>query len=145
MKPSFTDFDAVSHRKVGIMAQNMGAERKIGEWRRSRATWGFWWRTITTLGLYFFLLWRRNQIELTTRRVSQRRGNVLGGSTTTMSLENITDINLDVPPLGAVFNYGHITIQSAGSTEAEISFRGLAGAKKLRETIFDLKDGKLDE
>ena len=129
--------------KLGHQAQQR--EVTIGEWRRSVKTWGFWWRTITSLGMYYLVLWRRNQITLTNRRVAQRRGNVLGGDETTMNLENITDISLDIPPMGAMFNYGHITIQSAGSTGAEISFKGLGGAKRLRETIFDLQDGKVDE
>jgi membrane protein YdbS with pleckstrin-like domain len=124
--------------------KNAQAEEIIGVWRRSRATWGFWWRTISTLGLYVVLLWRRNQITVSTRRVNQRRGNVLGGTDTTISIENITDVTLDVPPLGAVFNYGNISVQSAGSTQAEISFDGLGGAKQLREAIFDLKDGQFD-
>lgn len=125
------------------MAANREAE--VGVWRRSRWTWGFWWRTITTFSLYYLLLWNKNKITLTNRRITQRRGNILGGDVTTMSLDNITDISIDTPPLGAVFGYGHITIQSAGSTDAEISFVGLGGANKLREMIFDLKDGQVDE
>lgn len=122
-----------------------GAEAKVGEWRRSVKTWGFWWRCFSTLGLYYLLLWPRNQITVTTRRITQRRGNILGGDETAMSIENITDVSLDVPPMGSLFGWGNIQIQSAGSSATEISFVGLANAKKLRETLFDLKDGKLDE
>ena len=120
-------------------------EEKIGVWRRSVWTWGFWWRTISTFGLYFLILWRRNQITVTNRRISQRRGNVLGGSETAISIQNITDISMDIPPLGAIFGYGDVQVQSAGSTQAEISFEGLGAAKKLREVLFDLKDGVADE
>lgn len=120
-------------------------EEVIGVWRRSVWTWAFWWRTITTLGLYFLILWRKNQITVTNRRISQRRGNILGGSETAISIENITDISLDTPPLGAIFGYGNIQVQSAGSSQAEISFQGLGRAKKLREVLFDLKDGVADE
>lgn len=129
------------------MSKSIPSDREveIGVWRRSRWTWGFWWRTLCTLTLYVWLLWRRNQIVLTNRRISQRRGNILGGEETSMSIDNVTDISLDTPPLGVLFGYGNIRIQSAGSSEAEISFDGLARAKKLREVIFDLKDGKLDE
>ena len=123
---------------------NHSPEQQIGVWRRSMWTWGFWWRTITTLTLYVWLLWRRNQITVTTRRVSQRRGNLLGGEETALSIQNITDISVDTPPLGAIFGYGDIEVQSAGSTEAEISFRGLGRVKKLREVLFDLKDGVAD-
>ena len=124
---------------------NSEQETTIGIWRRSRWTWGFWWRTITTLTLYVWLLWRRNQITVTTRRVSQRRGNILGGEETSLSIHNITDISIDTPPLGAIFGYGDIEVQSAGSSEAEIAFKGLGRVKKLREVLFDLKDGVADE
>jgi hypothetical protein len=124
---------------------NQAQEQKIGVWRRSMWTWGFWWRTITTLTLYVWLLWRRNQITVTTRRVSQRRGNILGGEETSLSIHNITDISVDTPPLGAIFGYGDIEVQSAGSSEAEIAFKGLGRVKKLREVLFDLKDGVADE
>ncbi len=120
-------------------------EETIGVWRRSVWTWGFWWRTLSTLTLYYWILWRRNQITVTTRRISQRRGNILGGDETTLSIQNVTDISIDTPPLGAIFGYGNIEIQSAGSTEAEILFKGLGRARKLREVVFDLKDGTPDE
>ena len=121
------------------------SERLVGVWRRSTRTFGFWWRAIFTLGLYVLLLWRRNQITVTTRRISQRRGDILGGSETSISLENVTDVSVDVPPLGALFDYGNIQVQSAGSSGAEISFRGLAHARQLRDVLFDLKDGIPDE
>jgi hypothetical protein len=123
---------------------NHAPEQEIGVWRRSVWTWAFWWRTITTLTLYVWVLWPRNQITVTTRRVSQRRGNVLGGDETSLSIDNITDISIDTPPLGAIFGYGNIEVQSAGSSSAEIAFQGLGRAKKLREVLFDLKDGVVD-
>ena len=124
------------------MAQRERAgEKLVGVWRRSRWTWGFWWRTIVTLSLYVWLLWRRNQITVTTLRITQRRGNILGGDETSLSIENITDISVNTPPLGALFNFGHITVQSAGSSQAEISFQGLGRVRELRDVLFDLQDG----
>ena len=120
-------------------------EQVVGVWRRSKWTWGFWWRTIVTLTFYVWLLWRRNQITVTTRRVTQRRGNLVGGDETSLSIENITDISVSTSPLGSIFGYGTIVIQSAGSSGAEISFQGLGGVKRLREVLFDLKDGVADE
>lgn len=122
-----------------------GPEKEVGVWRRSRWSWSFWWRTIVTLSLYYWLLWRKNQITVTTRRITQRRGNILGGVETTMSLEQVTDITLDEPAIGALLNYGNIRIQSAGSSESEIAFDMLGRARKLREVIFDLRDGRWDE
>ncbi|MBC7870952.1 MAG: hypothetical protein H7Y09_08945, partial [Chitinophagaceae bacterium] len=49
-----------------------GPEKVVGVWRRSRWSWSFWWRTIVTLSLYYWLLWRKNQITVTTRRITQR-------------------------------------------------------------------------
>lgn len=120
-------------------------ERTVGVWRRSVWSGGFWWRTIVTLGLYVILLWRRNQITLTTHRVTQRRGNVLGGSETSINLENITDVNINKSALGTILGYSTIRIQSAGTSDAEIKFEGLADADDLRDAIFDLQDGSLDE
>jgi hypothetical protein len=120
-------------------------ERTVGVWRRSVWTGGFWWRTIATLSLYYWLLWRKNQITVTTRRVMQRHGNLLGGEERAISIENITDIFVDTPALGAVLGYGNIQIQSAGSTGAEIAFQGLGRVKKLRDVLFDLKDGAADD
>ncbi|MBN1965885.1 MAG: PH domain-containing protein [Anaerolineae bacterium] len=129
----------------GGMYPPPGPERFIGEWRRSMATWGFWWRALLTFGLYVVLLWPKNEISVTTRRVSQRHGGILGGSETTIAMENITDVTIDISPLGSILDYGHVIIQSAGSSAAEIDFDGLARAKLLREVIFDLRDGQPDE
>jgi hypothetical protein len=62
-----------------------------------------------------------------------------------MSLTNVTDINVNKSAVGALLGYGDIAIQSAGADTTEISFMGLGKPDKLRELIFDLKDGKLDE
>ncbi|MBZ0304895.1 MAG: PH domain-containing protein, partial [Anaerolineae bacterium] len=97
------------------------------------------------LGLYWLLLWRKNQITVTTHRIMQRRGNLLGGSETAISMENVTDISITTPPTGAILGYGDIRIQSAGSDNAEISFQGLGRVKQLREILFDLKDGKIGD
>lgn len=125
--------------------QTMAPETDVAVFRRSPATLGFWWRTIFTLGLYLLTLWRLNAIHVTTRRITQRRGNILSGNETSMSLTNITDVNINKSLLGSILGYGDIVIQSAGSDTAEISFTGLQRPDKLRELIFDLKDGKLDE
>ena len=125
--------------------QTMTPEKDVAVFRRSPATLGFWWRTIVTLGLYLVTLWRLNEIHVTTRRITQRRGNILSGNETSMSLTNITDVNINKSLLGSILGYGDIIIQSAGSDTAEISFTGLQRPDKLRELIFDLKDGRLDE
>jgi hypothetical protein len=115
-------------------------EAIAGVFRRSRWSWGFWWRTLTSLGLYYLLLWDRNRITITTQRVHQRHGDLLGGQEISMSLENVTDVFLDEPPMGAIFDYGSIRVQSAGSGGAEIGFEALGRARQMRDLIFDLKN-----
>lgn len=115
----------------------MQPEKTLGVWRRSVFTGGFWWRTLITLGMYYFFLWRKNQITLTDRRITQRTGNILAGRETTIDLDKVTDISVENSVLGGVFNYGDINIQSAGSSESEVAFKGLGGAYKLRDAIFE--------
>jgi uncharacterized membrane protein YdbT with pleckstrin-like domain len=119
-------------------------EMVIAEFRRSTRTAGFWVRTIFTLGLYWLLLWRRNVITITTRRVIQRTGNVIGGEETAMQIKNITDVSVKTAVIEAILGYGRIEIQSAGSSGPEISFQGIAKPHKLKDLIFDLQDGKYD-
>jgi membrane protein YdbS with pleckstrin-like domain len=122
-----------------------GPETPIGEWHATTASPKFWLYTIITLSLYYFLVHRYSRINLTTRRVTQHRGSILTSNDTTMSVTNVTDITVNQSVLGRLFNYGDIVIQSAGSGASEIAFVGLHDPVRLREAIYDLKDGTLDE
>ena len=116
-------------------------EEIIAEFRRSARTLGFWWRVLITAGLYVVLLWRRNVITVTNRRVIQRTGNIVGGEETSMQIGRITDVTVRKGVLGAILGYGLIEVQSAGSAGAEIRFEGIAQPDRLKDTIFDLQDG----
>ena len=120
-------------------------EKPIGVWRESKANPRFWLLSIITLSLYYWLDYRHNEIRLSTRRVTQKRGSILTSNETSMSLENITNVDVNMSVIGRIFNYGDINIQTAGSNAAEIQARRLASPDKLREAIFDLRDGHLDE
>jgi len=122
---------------------NLG-ETRIGIWHESRARPGFWLRAILTLTLWVWLVWKHNYIEVTNLTVMQKRGTAFSGNETTMRVDRITDINLNQSFLGGLFNYGDITIQSAGSGEAEISMQGVGNPRKLRQVMLDLRDGVLD-
>lgn len=126
-------------------AQSTAAEREIGVWRGSKANLQFWLSTIVTLSLYYWLHYRHNVITLTTRRITQMRGNIFTSNETSISITNVTNIDVNISLLGRIFNYGDISIQSAGSDATEIYFVRLANPTRLREIIFDLKDGKYDE
>lgn len=126
-------------------AAAVGKEREIGVWRGSKANIQFWFFTIVTLSFYYWLHYRHNAITLTTRRITQVRGNVFTTNETSISIQNVTNIDVNISLLGRLFNYGDISIQSAGSDATEIYFVRLANPTRLREILFDLKDGKYDE
>ncbi len=123
----------------------MEREKTVGVWHESKANLRFWLLTIVTLSLYYFVVYKHNSIMLTTRRVTQYRGNILTSNETAISLENITNVDVNTSLLGRIFNYGDIAIQSAGSNAAEIAAVRLTNPDKLRDAIFDLRDGTLDE
>src|SRR5829696_7975298 len=97
-----------------------GPEKVIGEWHESKATLRFWLLSIFTLSLYFWLFYRHNAIRLTTRRVTQSRGSIFTQNDTSASIENITNVDVNISFLGRIFGYGDINIQTAGSSGAEI-------------------------
>ncbi|MCC6801708.1 MAG: PH domain-containing protein [Anaerolineae bacterium] len=122
-----------------------GPEKVIGEWHESKANIQFWLKTILTLSLWYWLFFRHNQIRLTTRRVIQQRGSFITTNDTSTSIENITNVDVNISLLGRIFNYGDINIQTAGSSAAEIAAKRLQNPDRLRDAIFDLRDGRLDE
>jgi len=97
------------------------------------------------VGSAHWLHYRHNAITLTTRRITQMRGSIFTSNETSISVNNVTNIDVNISLLGRFFNYGDISIQSAGSDATEIYFVRLAHPTRLREIIFDLKDGKYDE
>lgn len=127
-------------RAVGEVGGVPGYEKELGVWRRSPYTLGFWWRSIFTFGLYTAILWNRNTITVTSRRVTQRLGGIIGGQEVTINVEKITDISLNQPAMGAIFGYGTIRIQSAGSEGNDIRFDGLGKVRELRNLLFQLQD-----
>lgn len=122
-----------------------GPEKVIGEWHESKATLRFWVLSIVTLSLYYWLFFRQNMIRLTTRRIVQRRGSIFTQNDTSTSIENVTNVDVNIGLLGRILGYGDINIQTAGSSSAEIQALRLQRPDKLRDAIFDLRDGKLDE
>lgn len=122
-----------------------GPEKVIGEWHESKATLRFWLLSIVTLSLYYWLFFRQNMIRLTTRRIVQRRGSIFTQNDTSTSIENVTNVDVNIGLLGRILGYGDINIQTAGSSSAEIQALRLQRPDKLRDAIFDLRDGKLDE
>ena len=132
-------------KQATASAVSMERERDIGIWYGSKTNAHFWLMSIVTLSLYYWLIYRHNMIRLTTRRVMQNRGSLLTSNEMSLGISSVTNIDVNMSFLGRIFNYGDISIQSAGSDAVEIYFVRLANPVKLREAIFDLKDGKYDE
>jgi uncharacterized membrane protein YdbT with pleckstrin-like domain len=120
-------------------------ERVVEEFKATRISLGFWIPVILTLGIYYALWHRYNKIILTTRRVTQMRGNIFTQNETTISLQNVTDVTINRSFIGRLLGFGDIIIQSAGSGASEIDFPGIRDPERLRELIYDLRDGRLDK
>lgn len=119
-------------------------ERDLGRWHQSKWYSMFWVKSIFTLGLWTLLFWRHNYINLTTRRVTQKRGFWLTSNETSLSIENVTDVTVNKGFFGSILGYGDINISTAGSTSSEISAKAVPQPDRLRDLIFDLSDGRLD-
>lgn len=119
-------------------------ERQLGMWRQSRWYGMFWFRTIFTLGLWTLLYWQHNFIQLTSRRVTQRRGMWLTSNETSLAIENVTDVTVNKGLLGSILGYGDISISTAGSSSSEVVAKAIPNPERLRDLIFDLSDGRLD-
>lgn len=126
-------------------AVSQESERHLKTFRESKARFGFWWRTIISLSIWYWTVYRHNKIDLTTRRIVQQRGTWTSQNETSVLLINVTDVTLNRSFLGRLGNYGDIMVSSAGSSSTEISAIGLSGADDLRSAIFDLRDGALNE
>ncbi|HRE49025.1 MAG TPA: PH domain-containing protein [Aggregatilineales bacterium] len=116
-------------------------ETLIGEWRRSMWSIGFWLRVVGTATLYYWLLWKKNQIVLTDRRVTQRMGGILGGKEISITIANITNVEIDTPPLGAIMGFADIRISSAaGGRTDQINFKTLHRPDTLKAAIYRQQD-----
>ncbi len=118
------------------------AETTIGVWRGSKANLHFWVQTIVTLSLYYWIVYRNNDITLTNLRVTQRWGNLLGRREATLTIDSITDVTVRVSFLGEIFRYGDVRILTAGSRQSEIGFYRLENPNGLREAIFAVRNGQ---
>lgn len=116
-------------------------ERVIGVWRRSMTSPGFWVRVLLTLTLYYWLFWERNKIMLTNRRITQFKPLIVGGSEISLAIENITEVNIHTPPLGALLGFADVKIQTPGGNQAaEIDFRAVARPAELKAAVFEQQD-----
>ena len=98
----------------------IASEKVIGVWHESKAHFRFWFMCVITLSLYYWLVYKHNNITVTTHRVTQKLGNAINSNEVSLALEHITDVDVNVSLLGRIFHYGDISIQTAGGASAEI-------------------------
>jgi uncharacterized membrane protein YdbT with pleckstrin-like domain len=123
------------------MTYDPDPERVLGTWRRSVSSPGFWLRSIFTLSLWYWLFWQRNQITVTTRRVTHYQANLVGGREVSVSINNITEVQLDTPVLGALLRFANVSIQSkGGDMTPEIVFAAVERPAELKQAIFAVQD-----
>jgi|GEM_PF-863351 hypothetical protein len=119
-------------------------EQTIRTFRESKWRFAFWFKTIITLSIWYWSIYRHNSLTLTTLKVTQRRGSWVSHNETALYINDIRDITTNQSILGRIFGYGDIAISSSGGTGSEIAMRGMSDANLLRELLFDLRDGDLD-
>lgn len=116
-------------------------ERVLGIWRRSMFSVGFWLRVMVSLSLYYWFLWPVNQITLTNRRITQRRGSIFTGTETSITIGNISNITVRHSLFGLMLGYGDIIVESPGiGAESRIDFHGIANPDGLKNAIYNLQN-----
>jgi uncharacterized membrane protein YdbT with pleckstrin-like domain len=96
-------------------------------------TWGFWLKTIVTLGIYLFW-WSATNLTVTNRCVTWRSG-LLNKDERTIPLGQVQDVTVSQGFFGQLLGYGTIRIESAGGPETEIVATNIAGADAVRDAI----------
>lgn len=87
---------------------------------------------------------RATQYVLTDRRVHVKRG-VLGTSVTSLGLERIQNSTLDKGVLGNAFDYGTVSLSTAGSSGAAVSLRNLSNPEQFRRELVAAMEARDDE
>jgi uncharacterized membrane protein YdbT with pleckstrin-like domain len=116
--------------------EHMRRERTLLVAREAKGNWI--WRMPLTLGLYY-LWWKAHHIEVTTRRLILRQG-VFSRQERSVALDQILDVVVTKGFLGRLFNFGDISIQTAGSTGTEFHFEHVANPLDLRDTIYQAQE-----
>lgn len=93
----------------------------------------FWMKMLFTLGLYFFP-WRSKTLELTDRRVVLRSG-VFSKNERSIPLVKVQDVTVDRGPIGRMFGFGDLRIESAGGSNTEIQVFQFSKAERIKREL----------
>jgi len=95
-----------------------------------------WLKLVFTVGLYFFW-WRSNVLELTDRRVVLRTG-VLSRNERSVPLAKVQDVTVSRGPIGRLFGFGDLRIESAGVVNTEIAVEQFRKVERIKQEILRL-------
>lgn len=95
----------------------------------------FWPKLLFSAGIYFFW-WRSNTLELTDRRVVLRSG-VFSKNERSIPLVKVQDVTVNRGPVGRLFGFGDLRIESAGGSSTEISVTQFSKAERLKREILN--------
>jgi uncharacterized membrane protein YdbT with pleckstrin-like domain len=112
---------------------SMSEETTIIRKRTTVWTWGFWLKTIVTLGIYLFW-WSATHLEVTDRSVTWRTG-LFNKNERTIPLQQVQDVSVSRGFFGQLLGYGTIRIESAGAPETEIVATNIASPDAVRDAI----------
>lgn len=93
----------------------------------------FWVKMLFTVGLYFFS-WRTKTLELTDRRVVLRSG-VFSKNERSIPLVKVQDVTVDRGPIGRIFGFGDLRIESAGGSNTEIQVFQFSKAERIKREL----------
>jgi len=85
------------------------------------------------LGAVIYLDWKFNRLYLTNYRLIKERG-IIGKRFMAIGLDKIEDVTCVYGLLGWLFNYGDLTVESAG-TEGKMTFEGLPSPARIKAMI----------
>jgi uncharacterized membrane protein YdbT with pleckstrin-like domain len=111
----------------------MSTEVTIIRKRTTVWTWGFWLKTIVTLGIYLFW-WSATTLTVTNRSVTWRSG-LFNKDERTIPMQQVQDVSVSRGFFGQLLGYGTIFIESAGGPETEIIATNIAGPDAVRDAI----------
>ena len=107
--------------------------------------WLQWMRWLVIGGAIFilvmwaigpFLRWLTTEYVFTDRRIIVRKG-ILTRTGKDMPLAKVNNVSFEVPPMGRVFNYGALNIQSAGENDG-LYIKGVPDVEDIQRMVYEL-------
>jgi membrane protein YdbS with pleckstrin-like domain len=115
------------------------------QWVLSWYDWLQWLRWVVVIGAVVilalwavvpFLRWLTTEYVFTDRRIIVRQG-IVTRRGKDMPLSKVNNVSFLVPPLGRIFNYGVLNIQSAGENDG-LTIAGVPDVEDIQRMVYEL-------